>query len=1003
MAQPVWNTSAGSLGTFPALVNITITLSGSPVTPATSITYNLLSGILPDNVTLNSLGIISGTPPIVPENTTYTFVVRITDNLGNIADRTFTIDINGLATPIFTTPEGALPSTNDSVWYDFPIEYYNPIPSNQVEIKLIGGILPPGLEINEAGIIRGYADPPIITVTKPLITTTADLTSSANNSITCFSVTEITVGRPVTFTGAVFGGLVLGATYYVKSIDPLANTITVSLTQNGPTLLLTDDSGLMTVNFLGITIGEPITRTYSFELKLESILGSQTSIFSITVFNQTPNPRNPVIYNTRPPTFTLSDSDLYFGYYVLPSQDVQPALTGTATATFSVTNTILLDSVVGFQVGRKIIFTGNVFGNITSYTTYYITYIDFNNDLITISTSQNGSNFILTSGSGSMGVNLPPGPIYDVYPISTPAYIGKFSSDDFFAFKVIGHDFQGDPIRYQFSNITNFNLSTNTPIGLPSLQNDNGWITGTPLLATTGISIFSFDVEVFKVANPVVRSQKVTFSFEVIKNLDGILLWNSLSNLGTISNGSLCTKKIEVICDTAIEFRILSGSLPPNLQLQPDGEITGYVAFQTTNEFINAGEETIYTFTVEAYSPLYPSITSTQTFTLTVVQEFSQPLDSLYIKATPSFHDRQIIDSLLNDPSLIPSNYLYRPEDSNFGKATDVIYQHAYGIYASNLDEYIEAITKNHYWRNITLGELKNAVAKNQYGDIVYEVVYSEVIDNLVNPNNEALPISITWPRNIPLSLSYSYTSLTSIYTSYVFGTDPIQFEITASSSSNNTFTCVSTAELEIGREIMFSNSVFGNVDTVTTYYINTIESNTTFTISTIPFEGTSFSLATASGTMTATYYQPKYYTSLTPGTTRVLYPNGLKNMRDRVGLELGQEFDSDILPLWMTSQQSNGSTLGFTQAWVICYTKPGLSSQVKDLINNNWQYKLNQINFQIDRFTVNKSLTYDYDNNLIPASWTSLPSATPIPNPIDSKDFYVIFPRKTILPNSNQ
>jgi hypothetical protein len=111
-----------------------------------------------------------------------------------------------------------------------------------------------------------------------------------------------------------------------------------------------------------------------------------------------------------------------------------------------------------------------------------------------------------------------------------------------------------------------------------------------------------------------------------------------------------------------------------------------------------------------------------------------------------------------------------------------------------------------------------------------------------------------------------------------------------------------------------------------------------------------------------------------------------------------------------MTSQQANGSTLGYVQAWVICYTKPGYSSIIKNNIDSNWidpatgeVNRLNRINFQIDRFSVNKSITYNYDNNTSPPAWTGLPSATPVPNPLDSKDFYVLFPRKTILPDENQ
>ena len=35
--------------------------------------------------------------------------------------------------------------------------------------------------------------------------------------------------------------------------------------------------------------------------------------------------------------------------------------------------------------------------------------------------------------------------------------------------------------------------------------------------------------------------------------------------------------------------------------------------------------------------------------------------------------------------------------------------------------------------------------------------------------------------------------------------------------------------------------------------------------------------------------------------------------MRKRVSQELGANYNSKLLPLWMTSQQNDGSTLGFT------------------------------------------------------------------------------------------
>jgi hypothetical protein len=73
----------------------------------------------------------------------------------------------------------------------------------------------------------------------------------------------------------------------------------------------------------------------------------------------------------------------------------------------------------------------------------------------------------------------------------------------------------------------------------------------------------------------------------------------------------------------------------------------------------------------------------------------------------------------------------------------------------------------------------------------------------------------------------------------------------------------------------------------------------------------------------------------------------------------------------------------------------------IKTNIETNWPHTLNQINFQIDRFSVDKSATYNYNNTTVPPEWDELPSATPTPNPLNSEDFYVLFPRKTILPET--
>jgi hypothetical protein len=800
-------------------------LIASPVSPATSVTYQVLAGTLPDNVVLNTNnGALTGIPALVTSDTTTTFTIRATDNLNNIRDRTFSMLVTGTATPQFTTQSGVLLSTQDSVWTQLQIEYSNPSSTNEVVIELQQGALPPGLEISLTGLIQGYPTPPITLVTLPLITTVGLSTESSTSLIYCLSINGVTIGRPVTFTNTI-GSINTGQTYYVNSINTSENAFSISTTQNGSTFPLTDATGGMSITFPSVSNGQPTIRTYNFVLRLLSNLGNDTASYSITVINQNapiaqggpgnpPNTRQPTILNTRPLTITVNDTDPFFGYYLLPP----------------------------------------------------------------VATNVN-------------------------------AQLGTFLSDNYFAFKLIGYDFDGSGLTYICSNL---------PLGI-TYDSTTGWLTGTPVISSPGINNYRFTGQVVKTGNPSIASPVFNFAFNLSLDITGNIVWVTPADLGTIYNETLSTLKVAAVSDTELQYRVTDGALPPNLELLSNGEITGIVASQPTNTFLDVGQNTEFSFTVQAYSPNYSIVESSKTFSINVYQEYGQPTDILYIQATPSLNDRDILATLLDNDTLIPTNALYRADDVNFGKATSVIYEHAYGIYASDIQDYIVAVTRNHYWRNIILGELKTAVARDNNNNIIYEVVYSEVIDNLINPQGVSVPSSIYWPRFIDLNLGPWYTSVTNIFTSYV------------------------------------------------------------------------------------DLLNQQFYTSLSPGYARTLYPNSLYNMRNRVADVLGQVLNSTLLPLWMTSQQINGSTLGYTQAWVICYTKPGYAETVKTNIETNWPYTLNQINFNIDRFTVDKSTTYNWENNLNPPAWASLPSATPVPDPLDSQNFYVLFPRQTILPDESQ
>ena len=492
-------------------------------------------------------------------------------------------------------------------------------------------------------------------------------------------------------------------------------------------------------------------------------------------------------------------------------------------------------------------------------------------------------------------------PYYEYYLVDGNT-IPVLKSGDFFSFKIIGYDFDGTTVSYFFADL---------PPGLVADVN-TGWVTGTINIAK-GISQYIFKVFAYKLNG--LFSETYQFYITVSNEVVNDIVWETDNYLGTVYNNSISTLKIKATSDQTLTYRLVDGKLPSQLVLDTAGEIIGQVAYQPTSELLKQFTNTTFTFTVEATSLDYPLVSSRKTFTLDIYQFYEKVTENVYLKASPPLAQRSVIQSLLNDNSLIPNDFLYRANDYNFGKARDVSFVHAYGIEASSVENYIEAMKKNHYWRTLTLGEIKTAIARDENSDIIYEVVYSQIIDNLINEKGESISEQIRWPTIVSLELGPYLTSEDFLYTS-------------------------------------FSN----------------VQSNL-------------------------------FYTSLTPGSTNVFYPASLDNMTEQLINNLGSDRNSNLLPKWMNTQQADGNVLGYTRAWVICYTLPGKATTIANNINQNWPYKLNAIDFTIDRYYIDKSNTYNWNDNLNIPSWSDLPSATPTPNPINSKDFVITFPQKTITP----
>lgn len=831
MSQPVWQTPAGSLGKVPEQVFYEQPLLAT-TNDSTQVFYRVIAGNLPAGIQISPYGTITGVPStsvievqgvplLVNRDVTSRFTIRayttqVIDGqtvVDSIADRTFSITVTGADTPRWITPAGEIGQYYDGGEVDFTFEYSNLDPNETAVVSVIAGSLPGGLTLTPQGRLYGYI--------QPLISTEADA----------------------------------GYDRQPYNTDPYDFVVQ--------------------------------SQSVNYQFTLEVFDGVSSDIRQFTMF----------VYSK---------------------------------------NTMTADN----------------------------TQITADNTFVTADVTPARAPFLINA---------------------EPSNLGSVKSDNYFAYKFVGQDYDSLEIRYSIAVDQGYGL----PPGL-TLDPATGWLYGyIPTQPTDTEITYSFTVSVYELTNPSSISEAYPFSLTVTGAVDRTVTWLTPSNLGSIDNGSRSTLSVQAVATAgeALEYRLAPGQfnqLPQGLQLLPSGDIIGSVSFDTfaldngTTTFdstvlitrnldtVGTTFDSVFSFTVEAFAPDlaqpiyqverilvqsggtgYSTVTppelefnnpegadavtavagtvsisggeitavaltengygytepavititdqgggadavlvaemsqvgtrdvisSAQTFSVRVNRVYDKPYQNLYITAMPPFNDRAVLDQLLNDSNIFVPDYIYRSDDPNFGVADRVTYFHAYGLNPAEIEDYVASLYLNHYWKNLTLGAIETAVAKDSQGQVVYEVVYARVVDDLVNSAGQSVPKSVALPYPVP-------------------GTD-----------------------------------------------------------------------------------------------ISVVYPNSLINMRDQVIDVVGQY--SRVLPLWMTSSQSDGRVLGFTPAWVICYTNPGRSKQIAYNIATQFQPQLNAIDFKVDRYELDRSLSINWDT--VTQTWTPTASITTF----DREPHYQ-------LPNSN-
>lgn len=322
--------------------------------------------------------------------------------------------------------------------------------------------------------------------------------------------------------------------------------------------------------------------------------------------------------------------------------------------------------------------------------------------------------------------------------------------------QILGKDFDNDDISYVIT-------SGSLPPGL-SLNTTSGWIIGVVPFGQLGSTTYTFSVSVFKTANPSYISTPKTFTIDVLGQVEDIVTWITPSNLGTLVGGEISELSVKAITPSGrlLNYSLVSssyGTLPAGITLTEDGLLSGRVSFESfsldsgTTTFDSGsivGETTFdrtYTFTI-ATNDIGNFVYSTKTFTLKIAVSSTKPYENLYIQALPSKDQRAIYNSIINNGDLFPDEYLYRSTDPWFGKNTARRSLFLSGLNPDTAAEYISAMTYNHYWKTLYFGDIKTAQALDDNFDVIYEVVYIEILDRGVNAQGFGPNLSVALPPN---------------------------------------------------------------------------------------------------------------------------------------------------------------------------------------------------------------------------------------------------------------
>ncbi len=699
-----WVTPAGSLGII--VERNTLEIPVLATSSSGTVTYSLIAGRLPRGLRLTN-NVIKGSPVEVRRFTDYRFVIRANDGT-DIEDRTFSISVDGSDMPYWLTQQGFLRVGEnnayfvlDNAYVEFQLEAddtdINAGDSLEYYLVPVGGELPPGLSLSRTGLISGFTDPVFA----------IDYSAVQTGSYDTAAFDILPLDRPEARSNGFDSFLYDNVTFDYNESSRAPRRLSRFYT-----FIVAVSDGV-----------NEVRRVFRIYVVTEEFLQADNSILQV-------------------------DTNLF-----------QADATGDRVPLW----------ITESNLGRF---------RADNYITIYLDVYD------PVSLSGTITYFLLaTNPDGSASV-IPPGLVLDTI---TGELAGRVPYQ---AAITKTYQFTMQAVNFP-SSLADINYTIVGDWTSTRIYKENEavrYLGFVYICLQENRNVVPVDGNTWELG---VATAEKTFTVDIIGEIESAIQWISPTNIGTIKPNQPSTINVlaeSLLYGNKVIYELYSGSLPPGLSLLSTGIIQGKVkqfadsqgpgltrfydgdssyedstgdvkTFNTTfdGDTTSFGKKFIFKIKARDTAQFAENI---KEFFINVISSTEKTFANLYLKAFQTKDKRLDWYNFITNSNIFRSTDIYRYGDANFGIQTELKVLVFAGIESVGAAGYVQAMSQNHYRKNLKFGNVKYAVAKDLLTqEPLYEVIYVEVVDEF-EKNGTSISGTVNLSNSIKSKVLVSYDAI---------------------------------------------------------------------------------------------------------------------------------------------------------------------------------------------------------------------------------------------------